>query len=31
LMIDLNDAGSRGASPVVTAWQVQQVVVPSRP
>jgi hypothetical protein len=31
LMVDLNDAGSRGASPVVTAWQVQQVVVPSRP
>jgi hypothetical protein len=31
LMIDLNDAGSRGASPAVTAWQVQQVVVPSRP
>jgi hypothetical protein len=31
LMTDLNDAGSRGASPVVTAWQVQQAVVPSRP
>jgi len=31
LMADLNDAGSRGASSVVTSWQVQQVVVPSRP
>jgi Caspase domain len=31
LMVDLNDAGSRGASSVVTSWQVQQVVVPSRP
>jgi hypothetical protein len=31
LMVDLNDAGSRGASSVVTTWQVQQVVVPSRP
>jgi hypothetical protein len=31
LMVDLNDAGSRGASPSVTTWQVQQVVVPSRP
>jgi hypothetical protein len=31
LMVNLNDAGSRGASPVVTTWQVQQVVVPSRP
>jgi hypothetical protein len=31
LMVNLNDAGSRGASPVVTMWQVQQVVVPSRP
>jgi Caspase domain len=31
LMVNLNDAGSRGASSVVTTWQVQQVVVPSRP
>jgi hypothetical protein len=31
LMVDLNDAGSRGASSVVTTWQVQQLVVPSRP
>jgi hypothetical protein len=31
LMVNLNDAGSRGASPVVTTWQVQQLVVPSRP
>jgi len=31
LMVNLNDAGSRGASPVVTTWQVQQVVIPSRP
>jgi hypothetical protein len=31
LMVNLNDAGSRGASPVVTSWQVQQTVVPSRP
>jgi hypothetical protein len=31
LMVNLNDAGGRGASPVVTTWQVQQVVVPSRP
>lgn len=31
LMVDLNDAGSRGASPSVTTWQVQQVVIPSRP
>ncbi len=31
LMVDLNDAGSRGSTPVVTQWQVQQFVVPSRP
>lgn len=31
LMVNLNDAGSRGASSVVTSWQVQQTVVPSRP
>jgi hypothetical protein len=31
LMVDLNDAGSRGASSIVTSWQVQQTVVPSRP
>jgi len=31
LMVNLNDAGSRGASPVVTSWQVQQLVIPSRP
>ncbi len=31
LMVDLNDAGSRGASSVVTTWQVQQLVIPSRP
>jgi hypothetical protein len=31
LMVNLNDAGSRGASSIVTTWQVQQVVVPSRP
>jgi len=31
LMINLNDAASRGASPQVTTWQVQQAVIPSRP
>jgi hypothetical protein len=31
LMVNLNDAGSRGASSIVTSWQVQQTVVPSRP
>jgi hypothetical protein len=31
LMVNLNDAGSRGATPMVTSWQVQQTVVPSRP
>jgi len=31
LMVNLNDAGSRGAAPVVTTWQVQQLVIPSRP
>jgi hypothetical protein len=31
LMVNLNDAGSRGATPVVTTWQVQQLVIPSRP
>jgi Caspase domain len=31
LMVNLNDAGSRGASPIVTTWQVQQTVVASRP
>ncbi len=31
LMVDLNDAGSRGSTPVVSQWQVQQFVVPSRP
>jgi hypothetical protein len=31
IMINLNDAGSRGAQPVDTTWQVLQTVVPSRP
>jgi hypothetical protein len=31
LMVNLNDAGSRGASSVVSSWQVQQTVVASRP
>jgi hypothetical protein len=31
LMVDLNDAGTRGGTSVVTTWQAQQTVVPSRP
>jgi len=31
LMVGLNDAGTRGGTSVVTTWQVQQTVIPSRP